>query len=322
MEIATLTTDSSSAFVFPGQGSQKVGMLGAAAAASPAVKETFDQASQALGYDAWDLVQNGSQEALNLTETTQPVLLTASVALWRAWRAAGGPAPAVMAGHSLGEFTALVCADALDFDDAVRLVRQRGAFMQTAVPVGEGAMAAIIGLEDERINAICAEIRDSGRGEVAAVNFNSPGQVVIAGHTAAVEVAGESLKAAGAKRVMPLPVSAPFHTVLMRPAGERLQEALAAIRIATPAIPVVHNVHAQTESDPERIRDLLVEQIYSPVQWTGCVQTMVDMGAQKIVECGPGKVLSGLNRRIDKSLESFSLEEPEALQQALAALTE
>lgn len=316
-----MTTHPCSAFVFPGQGSQKVGMLAAAADASPAVGDTFAEASSALDYDLWELVQNGSQEALNLTETTQPVLLTASVALWRAWRAAGGPAPAVMAGHSLGEFTALVCAEALDFADAVRLVRQRGAFMQSAVPVGEGAMAAIIGLEDERINAICAEVRESGSGEVAAVNFNSPGQVVIAGHTAAVEAAGEAIKAAGAKRVLPLPVSAPFHTVLMRPAGERLQEALAAISIAAPRIPVVHNVHAQTESDPERIRGLLVEQIYSPVQWTRCVETMVGMGVQQVVECGPGKVLSGLNRRIDKSLESFSLEEPDALQQTLAALS-
>tara|TARA_R100001509_G_scaffold162350_1_gene133745 strand:+ start:1240 stop:2241 length:1002 start_codon:yes stop_codon:yes gene_type:complete len=319
-ETDILTTHSSSAFVFPGQGSQKVGMLAAAAEASPVVIETFREASDALGYDVWDLVQNGQQEALNLTETTQPVLLTASVALWRAWVAAGGPTPAIMAGHSLGEFTALVCAGALDFGDAARLVRQRGAFMQTAVPVGEGAMAAVIGLDDEQINTLCAEVRDAGRGEVAAVNFNSPGQVVIAGHAAAVEAAGEALKAAGAKRIMPLPVSAPFHTVLMKPAGEQLEQVLADVRIATPLVPVVHNVHAQTEADPERIRALLVEQIYSPVQWTRCVQTMVDSGVRQVVECGPGKVLSGLNRRIDKSLESFSLEEPEALQQALAAL--
>lgn len=317
-----MSTHSSTAFVFPGQGSQKVGMLAAAAEASPVVLDTFREASDALGYDVWDLVQNGSQESLNLTETTQPVLLAASVALWRAWLSAGGAAPAIMAGHSLGEFSALVCAEALGFADAVRLVRQRGAFMQTAVPVGEGAMAAVIGLEDEQINAICAQIRDQGRGEVAAVNFNSPGQVVVAGHTAAVEAAGASLKAAGAKRIMPLPVSAPFHTVLMKPAGEKLEQALAEVAIAAPRIPVVHNVHAQTEVEPERIRELLVEQIYSPVQWTRCVQAMVDNGVRQVVECGPGKVLSGLNRRIDKSLESFSLEEPEALQQTLAALAD
>lgn len=317
-----MSTHSSTAFVFPGQGSQKVGMLAAAAEASPVVLDTFREASDALGYDVWDLVQNGSQESLNLTETTQPVLLAASVALWRAWLSAGGAAPAIMAGHSLGEFSALVCAEALGFADAVRLVRQRGAFMQTAVPVGEGAMAAVIGLEDEQINAICAQIRDEGRGEVAAVNFNSPGQVVVAGHTAAVEAAGAALKAAGAKRIMPLPVSAPFHTVLMKPAGEKLEQALAEVAIAAPRIPVVHNVHAQTEVEPERIRELLVEQIYSPVQWTRCVQTMVDNGVRQVVECGPGKVLSGLNRRIDKALESFSLEEPEALQQTLAALAD
>lgn len=315
-----MTTHSSTAFVFPGQGSQKVGMLAAAAAAHPAVGETFAEASDALGYDVWDLVQNGSQDALNLTETTQPVLLTSSVALWRAWCAAGGPAPAVMAGHSLGEFSALVCAGSLQFADAVRLVRQRGAFMQAAVPVGEGAMAAVIGLDDEQINAICREIRGTGAGEVAAVNFNSPGQVVIAGQTAAVAAAGEALKAAGAKRILPLPVSAPFHTVLMKPAGEQLERVLADIAIAQPAIPVVHNVHARAESSPERIRALLVEQIYSPVQWTACVQAMVGLGVVQVVECGPGKVLSGLNRRIDTSLESFSLEEPEALQQTLAAL--
>ena len=310
----------STAFVFPGQGSQKVGMLAAAGAAFPSVAETFAEASDALGYNVWELVQNGEQDALNLTETTQPVLLTASVALWRAYLSAGGHKPAQMAGHSLGEFSALVCAGALQFADAVKLVRQRGSFMQTAVPVGEGAMAAIIGLDDDVINATCQQVQASGAGVVAAVNFNSPGQVVIAGHTAAVEVAIDALKEAGAKRAMPLPVSAPFHTELMKPAGEKLAVALADIDISTPAIPVVHNVHARTEQSPERIRELLVEQIYSPVRWTGCVQAMVAAGAHNVVECGPGKVLSGLNRRIDKSLMSFSLEEPESLNQTVAEL--
>lgn len=308
------------AFVFPGQGSQKVGMLAAAAEAFPSVADTFAEASDALGYDLWDLVQNGEQAALNLTETTQPVLLTSSVALWRAYLEAGGNTPTQMAGHSLGEFSALVCAGALQFTDAVKLVRQRGQFMQAAVPVGEGAMAAIIGLDDDVINATCQQVQASGGGVVAAVNFNSPGQVVIAGQTAAVDAAIAALKEAGAKRALPLPVSAPFHTQLMRPAGDKLAAVLAEIHIKTPAIPVIHNVHALTEQDPERIRALLVEQIYSPVRWTSCVQAMVAEGAHNVVECGPGKVLSGLNRRIDKSLQSFSLEEPESLTQTVAEL--
>ena len=313
-------TTSHTAFVFPGQGSQKVGMLAAAHAEFPAVRDTFAEAGEALGLDLWTLVQTGPQEALNLTATTQPVLLTSSVALWRAWVAAGGAPPALLAGHSLGEFSALVCAGSLDFADAVRLVRQRGEFMQTAVPVGEGAMAAIIGLDDDSINRICAEIAAEGNGEVAAVNFNSPGQVVIAGHAAAVERAGVALKAAGAKRAMPLPVSAPFHTVLMRPAGEKLEAALASVALAAPAIPVVHNVHALPETSPERIRSLLVEQIYSPVQWTRCVQYMAAQGVRHVVECGPGKVLIGLNKRIDGELNSYSLEEPAGLQDAIAQL--
>ena len=309
------------AFVFPGQGSQKVGMLEAAHERFQAVRDTFAEASAVLGYDMWDLVQNGEQEALNLTETTQPVLLTSSVALWRAWLEQGGPLPGIMAGHSLGEFSALVCAGALGFADAVQLVKQRGAFMQTAVPVGEGAMAAIIGLDDEAINRICSEAAAAAGGVVSAVNFNSPGQVVIGGHSGAVNEAIARLKEAGAKRAMPLPVSAPFHTQLMRPAGERLADVVAGISISSPKVPVVHNVHAAPEQDPQRIRELLVEQIYSPVQWTRCVETIVNSGAINMVECGPGKVLSGLGRRIDKSLQCFSLEEPDDLLATLAALT-
>lgn len=313
-------SDSTLAFVFPGQGSQKVGMLEAAHGEFPAVRDTFAEASEALGYDVWPLVQSGPQESLNLTATTQPVLLTCSVALWRAWLDSSDIRPAIMAGHSLGEFSALVCAGALEFTDAVQLVRKRGEFMQTAVPVGEGAMAAIIGVDDDEINRICSEVASSQNGVVAAVNFNSPGQVVIAGHTGAVELAIAALKEAGAKRAMPLPVSAPFHTELMKPAGERLAEVLADINIAAPRIPVVHNVQAGVEAEPAQIRKLLVEQIYSPVKWTGCIQTIVNSGVTSIVECGPGKVLSGLNRRIDKSLRSFSLEEPEGLQAAAAEL--
>lgn len=308
---------SATAFVFPGQGSQKVGMLAAAADAFDVVKPCFDEASEVLGYDMWDLVQNGSQEDLNLTQTTQPVLLTSSVALWRAWQAQGGAAPALMAGHSLGEFSALVCAGALAFSDAVKLVRDRGAFMQSAVPVGEGAMAAIIGLDDAQIEQICRDVSNRSEGEVAAVNYNSPGQVVIAGHTGAVEVAVTALKDAGAKRALPLPVSAPFHTALMRPAGDKLAVEIAKLTINTPAIPVVHNVHAQTESDPAKIAELLVEQIYSPVRWTDCMETLKARGISHIVECGPGKVLSGLARRIDKTLSTAALEEPDSLRAAL-----
>jgi [acyl-carrier-protein] S-malonyltransferase len=309
------------ALVFPGQGSQKVGMLAAAADAHPPVIQTFQEASEALGYDVWDLIQNGAQEQLNLTETTQPVLLTCSVALWRAWQAAGGPCPARMAGHSLGEFSALVSAGAIALPDAVRLVRERGAAMQSAVPVGEGAMAAVIGLDDSAVNRACAEAAADSGAVVAAVNYNSPGQVVIAGHLGAVDKAIERCKAAGAKRAMPLPVSAPFHTALMRPAGERLERILSEITVSPPAIPVVHNVHAATESDPDKIRALLVEQVYSPVLWTACVAAMKAAGIKRIVECGPGKVLSGLNRRIDRELATFNIEEPDEFSAVLRSCT-
>ena len=307
-------------FVFPGQGSQQVGMLAAAHEQFAVVRDTFEEASQALDYDLWSLLMTGPQEALNLTETTQPVLLTCSVALWRAWEEALGASPCIMAGHSLGEFSALVCAGALEFADAVKLVRKRGEFMQTAVPAGQGAMAAIIGVEDSAVIRICQQVAHEGNGVVSAVNFNSPGQVVIAGNTAAVEVAISALKEAGAKRALPLPVSAPFHTELMKPAGEHLAEAMSGIAISSPTIPVVHNVNATVESDPEKIRTLLIEQIYSPVQWTACMRRVIEAGAQNIVECGPGRVLSGLSRRIEKTLHCYSLEEPEALLAAAAEL--
>lgn len=305
------------AFVFPGQGSQKVGMLAEIAATEALVIQTFQEASDALGYDMWDLVQNGEQEALNLTENTQPLLLTASVAMWRVWQARGGASPAYMAGHSLGEFSALVCAGSLAFADAVKLVRARGQFMQTAVPVGEGAMAAVLGLDDEVIVDICN--KSSAAGVVEAVNFNAPGQVVIAGQVAAVEQAIAALKEAGAKRAMPLPVSAPFHTSLMQPAAEKLSAAIESIEWRVPTIPVVHNVHGQTESDVAAIRAILVRQLYSPVKWVDCVNAMVQQGVTTVVECGPGKVLSGLNKRIDKSLNSLNIEDPASLEAALAA---
>lgn len=308
------------ALVFPGQGSQKVGMLAELGAAFPSVKATFAEASAALGYDMWGLVQNGEQAQLNLTETTQPVLLTASVAVWRLWCEQGGLQPSLMAGHSLGEFSALVCAGAIDFADAVRLVRARGQYMQTAVPVGEGAMAAVLGLDDAQIIDICQQA--SAAGVVEAVNFNSPGQVVIAGKVAGVEKAIELLKAAGAKRALPLPVSAPFHTSLMRPAGEKLAEALAAMSLQSPKIPVVHNVHGKTESDPSAIKVLLVEQIYSAVKWVSCVEAMAAAGITTTIEAGPGKVLSGLNKRIEKSLSCLNIESPETLAAALEAVAQ
>lgn len=312
-------TETTLAFAFPGQGSQKIGMLADVAAEYPLIREVFAEASDALDYDMWDLVQNGEQQAINLTEKTQPILLTSSVAMWRLWRELDGAKPAMMAGHSLGEFSALVCAGALPFADAVRLVQARGRFMQTAVPVGEGAMAAIIGLDDEVINGICDEVAN---GEcVQAVNYNSPGQVVIAGKAGAVERAIEKLKEAGAKRALPLPVSAPFHTDLMRPAGEKLAEELASVTISKPEVPVVHNVHGKTENDPEKIRQLLIEQIYSPVKWVTCVETMVENGIQSTVECGPGKVLSGLNKRIHKPLTCYAIEEIEALKKALDSIS-
>ncbi len=307
-------TDKTLGFVFPGQGSQKVNMLADVAAQYSVVGETFAEASEALGYDLWDLIQNGEQEQLNLTEKTQPILLTSSVALWRIWQQKGGAQPSVLAGHSLGEFSALVCAGSLGFVDAVTLVRDRGQFMQTAVPVGEGAMAAVLGLADEVILDVCSQTG------AEAVNFNSPGQVVIAGKVAAVDSAIELLKEAGAKRAMLLPVSAPFHTSLMQSAGVKLAEKIADLTFLVPAIPVIHNVHAQTEADPEAIKALLVQQISSPVKWTACIQAMVASGVDRAVECGPGKVLTGLNRRIDKSLSGFNIESPEGLDKALAAL--
>lgn len=312
-------TKQSLAFVFPGQGSQKVGMLADVAAAYPVVQETFLEASEALGFDVWNMVQSGEQEQLNLTENTQPILLTSSIALWRVWQQCGGVEPGLLSGHSLGEFSALVAADAIDFADAVTLVRERGRYMQTAVPVGEGAMAAVLGLDDNTISTVCAQAADAG--VVEAVNYNSPGQVVIAGTVAGVERAIELCKEAGAKRAMPLPVSAPFHTSLMRPAGVKLEAKIATMSFRQPKIPVVHNVHAQTESNPEKIKALLVEQIYSPVKWVSCVEFMVNAGVDTTLECGPGKVLSGLNKRIQKSLNVLNIEDVAGLEKALADLS-
>lgn len=306
------------AFVFPGQGSQKVGMLADMAAEYPVVEQTFAEASEVLGYNLWELVQAGPQEELNLTERTQPMLLTASVAIWRAWNEKGGAKPAMMAGHSLGEWTALVCAGVVAFQDAVKLVQQRGKFMQEAVPAGEGAMAAVIGLDDDAIKAACEQA--AGDEVVAPVNFNSPGQVVIAGSAGAVERAIPLCKEAGAKRAMPLPVSAPFHTSLMKPAADRLAEQILATEFKAPETPVVHNVNAQTEADPEKIKALMIEQIYAPVLWSDCVRTMSQAGITQMIECGPGKVLSGLAKRIERSLSALPSEAPEDLAKALDAV--
>ncbi len=306
------------AFVFSGQGSQKTGMLAEIAAAFPLVEKTFAEASEVLGYDLWDLCQNGEQEQLNATETTQPLLLTSSVALWRVWQEKQGKQPALLAGHSLGEWSALVCSGVVDFADAVALVRKRGAFMQTAVPKGEGSMAAVLNVEDEKILALCREASDLG--VVEAVNFNSPGQVVIAGQVAAVNKASELLKAAGAKRVLPLPVSAPFHTSLMKAAAENMREHIAATTFRAPSIPVIHNVHAGKESDPERIKDLMIRQIDHPVLWVDCVKALVEHEITTVVECGPGKVLCGLCTRIEKTLTAFGIEDVVGLEAALAAI--
>jgi len=304
------------AFVFPGQGSQKIGMLAELAAEYPVVQQTFVEASDVLGYDLWSLGRRGTQEEINLTERTQPLLLTASTAIYRIWQEKSGAQPAFMAGHSLGEWSALVCAGVVAFKDAVKLVQQRGKFMQEAVPAGQGAMAAVIGLDDALILDAC---KKAEQGEVvAAVNFNSPGQVVIAGAAAAVERASALCKEAGAKRVLPLPVSAPFHTELMRPAAERLAEQITATQFSVPQIPVVHNVTAETEMNPEKIKALMIEQIFSPVRWVECVNSLAEKGVSLTLECGPGKVLSGLNKRINAQLNAESVEKPDELTAALA----
>jgi [acyl-carrier-protein] S-malonyltransferase len=305
------------AFVFPGQGSQQVGMM-EGYAAHPVVEATFAEASEALKENLWELVQNGPAEALNLTRNTQPVMLAAGVALWRAWREAGGPPPALMAGHSLGEYTALVAADALAFADAVPLVRFRAEAMQDAVPAGDGAMAAIIGGEDDAVIAACQE---AAQGQVVQpVNFNAPGQLVIAGHRAAVERAIAVAKARGAKRAMLLPVSAPFHCSLLEPAAERLALRLAHVDVKKPAIPVLHNVDVKTHDAPDEIRTALARQAASPVRWTETIRAMADAGVTHVVECGPGKVLTGLTRRIADGITALSLADEAALAEALAAV--
>lgn len=304
------------AFVFPGQGSQAVGMLQESEAA---VRDTFSEASAALGYDLWDLCANGPETQLNQTEYTQPALLTASIALYRQALARGMAEPDVVAGHSLGEYSALVAAGTLEFGDAVTLVQKRGQFMQTAVPVGEGGMAAVLGLTDEQVRQACAEA--AGEEVVQAANYNAPGQVVIAGSTDAVDRAVEACKAAGAKRAMPLAVSAPFHSALMQPAAENMSEVLETVSFSAPKMPVVQNVDARVHTDPDEIRDNLVAQMCGAVLWTDTVLALKGMDVVHMIECGPGKVLAGLAKRIDRSITTLNILSVDAIASVKEALS-
>ena len=309
---------SSLAFVFPGQGSQAVGMLAELGAQHASIRETFAEASAALGYDLWALTQDGPAEQLNQTDKTQPAILAASIALWRLWQAEGGAQPAFVAGHSLGEYSALVAAGSLAFADAVKLVELRGQLMQQAVPAGQGGMAAILGLDDDAVRAACAE---AAQGEVvSAVNFNAPGQVVIAGAAAAVERAIEACKAKGAKRAMALPVSVPSHCELMRPAAEKFAEAVEADASQEPQIAIVQNVSAQVPVDLAVLKRDLLAQLYSPVRWVESVALLAERGVTELVECGPGKVLGGLNKRCAKGVNTHNLDTPDAFAAARAAL--
>ncbi|MCG6966941.1 MAG: ACP S-malonyltransferase [Chromatiaceae bacterium] len=306
------------AITFPGQGSQSVGMLADLAATHRVVRQTFTEGSDALGIDLWQLSQEGPKEKLNETQNTQPALLCAGMAVMRVLQESLGQSPIVMAGHSLGEYTALVAAGVLDLADAVRLVAMRGRFMQEAVPAGTGAMAAILGLEDEQVRALCA---DAAQGQVAeAVNFNSPGQVVVAGNAEAIARVADLAKAAGAKRALLLDVSVPSHCALMRPAAERLAQAMQDITFNAPRVPVLHNASVDVATEPAAIRQLLVDQLYSPVRWVETVQAIAGRGAELVIEAGPGKVLIGLIKRIDKSLEALPVFDPATLDNVREAL--
>lgn len=308
------------AFVFPGQGSQAIGMLSELAGQHGLVSETFSEASEALGYDLWKVCQQGPEDQLNRTDITQPAILAASVALWRLWCAQSEVRPSHVAGHSLGEYSALVAAQVLGFADALKLVERRGQLMQQAVPQGQGGMAAILGLEDQQIIDICAQV---AQGEVvSAVNFNAPGQVVIAGQAAAVERAIAGCKDAGAKRAIALPVSVPSHCALMQPAAEQLADDFAALSWGQPQLTLVQNVTARPAADLDQLRALLVEQLYNPVRWVGTVSWMAEQGVTDLVECGPGKVLSGLNKRCVKGVNTYNLESAEGFATALTQFTQ
>ncbi|KPQ25733.1 MAG: malonyl CoA-acyl carrier protein transacylase [Halomonas sp. HL-48] len=303
------------ALIFPGQGSQQLGMLRELAERYSVVGTTFEEASDALSYDLWKVVQEGPEASLNATECTQPALLSASVAIWRVWQELEGPRPTVMAGHSLGEYSAMVCAGVLGFAEGVKLVRLRGEAMQQAVPAGEGGMAAILGLDNEAVEAACAQ---AAQGEVvSAVNYNAPGQVVIAGGKAAVERAIAACQEAGARRAMPLPVSVPSHCDLMRPAADRLATAMQDIELRPPRYTVIQNVDAEAHADVDTLRTRLIEQLYQPVRWTSCIEAMAAQGANVFIECGPGKVLTGLNKRIVRGSKSLAVNDPDSLDAAL-----
>lgn len=303
------------AFVFPGQGSQSLGMLSDLSTQFPQVQTTFSEASEVLGYDLWDLVQSGPEQSLNQTERTQPAMLAAGIAVWRSWQSVSDIQPTYLAGHSLGEYTALVAAGSLDFTDAIKLVEQRGQFMQQAVPVGKGAMAAILGLDDDIVKAICAEAAKQGVAE--AVNFNSPGQVVIAGEAEAINSAIDLAKEQGAKRALLLPVSVPSHCALMKPAAENLSTVLANITIQIPTIPVIHNVSVSTANNETDIKRLLAEQLYNPVRWVETVQWFASNGVTNLIECGPGKVLAGLSKRIDRTIVGLPVFDQSSLDKAI-----
>lgn len=307
------------AIVFPGQGSQSLGMLGDLAEIYPQIQATFQEASNTLGRDLWSLAQEGPTEEINQTKNTQPLILTASVAMWRVFQSILEISPESMAGHSLGEYTALVCAGSLDFIDAVKLVEQRAIFMQQAVPEGEGAMAAVLGLSVAELTSICDQ---ASQGDiVSAVNFNAPGQVVIAGNTAAVNRAIELAKEQGAKRALPLPVSVPSHCALMMPAAEKLLETMADVSFSSPIIPVLHNTDVALHNDATEIKKALSKQLHTPVRWVETVEALVSSGVDTVIECGPGKVLSGLNKRIEKSLALYSLGDERSFNKTLEELS-
>lgn len=312
-----MSTRNDLAFVFPGQGSQSLGMLAELADRHAVVQKTFIEASSAMGEDLWTLASEGPESMLNRTDHTQPLMLTAGIAVWRAWREGGGALPAMMAGHSLGEYTALVAAGALDFPTGVELVRDRGRFMQAAVPEGEGAIAAVLGLDETTLAALCAEVTEA---VVEPVNYNAPGQTVIAGHREAVEQTLEAARHAGAKRAVMLPMSVPAHCSLMAPAADRLADRLADVTLQAPGVPVIHNVDLSFATTPTAIRERLVEQLRSPVRWTECIQELAAHGVDQVVECGPGKVLAGLNRRINRRMGIQAMHDPDSLAQALNTL--
>ena len=306
------------AFVFPGQGSQSVGMLNQLASSYPEIKQTFEKASFILGKDLWKLASLGPEEELNQTQNTQPIMLSAGVAVWEIWCKQSTIRPAWMAGHSLGEYTALVCSGSIFFEDAVKLVAERAKLMQEAVPAGEGAMAAILGLDDDKVKDICCQAAETGI--VSAVNFNAPGQVVIAGHTSAVDRAVTLAKAAGAKRAVLLPVSVPSHCALMKPAADKLEQFLDNNAISSPKLHVIHNADIEMHSAPELIRTALKEQLYQPVRWVESINLLSNKGVSIFVECGPGKILTGLDKRIVKDAEHLAIYDPESFNKVMEQL--